>query len=589
MKQKNIHIKNDYLLLIYLFFHFFQTIKADNCITYCKIVDKKCYNIYDYLPYCDIYCMPDLVTNKCYYCSGIRATHFYQIENGICIKDKCNGKIVFGTKQCVKNCGTLSDVSFTTVSSTSTNIILYGIDGTDYCYTYEDCNKGNKEINNNKCDCKFLFSLITDSNNRRYKQCYGNEVYCSPEDTHFNSDTKECGVCPSGSKKKIIQRSGQSDITRCSQKCLTGEIIENDYCFAGCPINQFKYYDENGESHCTKKCSDVNLAYVLAGNICNETCDYYYYRYDNSSCLRTCIRPYYKSHRYYGHVCSLRCNKGHRYYMPNENDNLCRRDCPQYRYKNNLVCTNNDANCFIRIDDTGNSKRCYTSCKESGYPYYNTTNPNLCRSDCSGNYDNTDLYHIEGEFKCLGACPNNGYYYEKDSICYCILYAINSQNGQKTCYKNEDECRDPGGFKYRKGSECLTTCNPYFEVVDDVSTSLYLKKCFNSPAECKSNYYYYYNTDMLKCWSTCPSNMYSIIVDSEGKPKEDLTGSTCVKECGNKFPKHTYGTKVCKEKCDNGEFYTLEEPNTCISKCNDTYPYIGEKNECLRICENRKK
>jgi hypothetical protein len=114
--------------------------------------------------------MPDLVTNKCYYCSGIRATHFYQIENGICIKDKCNGKIVFGTKQCVKNCGTLSDVSFTTVSSTSTNIILYGIDGTDYCYTYEDCNKGNKEINNNKCDCKFLFSLITDSNNRRYKQ-----------------------------------------------------------------------------------------------------------------------------------------------------------------------------------------------------------------------------------------------------------------------------------------------------------------------------------------------------------------------------------------------------------------------------------
>ena len=93
---------------------------------------------------------------------------------------------------------------------------------------------------------------------------------------------------------------------------------------------------------------------------------------------------------------------------------------------------------------------------------------------------------------------------------------------------------------------------------------------------------------MLNCWSICPSTMYSIMVDSEGKQKEDLSGSTCVKECGKDYPKHTYGINVCKKECDNGEFYTLEEPNTCISKCNDTYPYIGEKNECLRICENKK-
>ena len=589
MKQKKNYIKNEFLLFIYIFFLLFLTINAvDNCINYCKIVDKKCYNIYDHLPYCDIFCMPDLVTDKCYNCSGIHSAQYYQIENGKCEINKCNGKVVFGTRQCVKDCGKLSDVSYTPVSDTSDDIILYGIEGTDYCYTKVDCSQGNKKIENNQCDCQFLFSLIKDKDNKIYKHCYGNGENCSPEDTQFNSDTRECGSCPLGSKKKIIQRSGQSDITRCSEKCDYNEVIDEDYCLAGCPVNQYKYYDENGESHCTDNCKDFNLSYILEGNICNETCNYYLYRYENNSCLGYCKKPYYRSHRYYGHVCSLACDKGHKFYNSDESDNLCKRDCPARRYKNNMVCTDNDANCYIRIDDEGTTKRCYSSCEESGYPYYNTTDPNLCRRDCSEDYNNTDLYHIEGEFKCLEECPTNDYYYEKDQICYCYLYGINDQTGEKICYKDEEDCRTSGGFSYRKGSECLKKCNPYFEVVDDVSTTAYLKKCFNSAAECKSNYYYYYNTNMLKCWSTCPSNMFSTKVDSEGKPIEDLSGSTCITECGKNFPKHTYGTNVCKEKCDDGEFYTLEEPNVCISKCNNTYPYIGEKNECLKVCENKK-
>ena len=589
MKQKKNYIKNEFLLFIYIFFLLFLTINAvDNCINYCKIVDKKCYNIYDHLPYCDIFCMPDLVTDKCYNCSGIHSAQYYQIENGKCEINKCNGKVVFGTRQCVKDCGKLSDVSYTPVSDTSDDIILYGIEGTDYCYTKVDCSQGNKKIENNQCDCQFLFSLIKDKDNKIYKHCYGNGENCSPEDTQFNSDTRECGSCPLGSKKKIIQRSGQSDITRCSEKCDYNEVIDEDYCLAGCPVNQYKYYDENGESHCTDNCKDFNLSYILEGNICNETCNYYLYRYENNSCLGYCKKPYYRSYRYYGHVCSLACDKGHKFYNSDESDNLCKRDCPARRYKNNMVCTDNDANCYIRIDDEGTTKRCYSSCEESGYPYYNTTDPNLCRRDCSEDYNNTDLYHIEGEFKCLEECPTNDYYYEKDQICYCYLYGINDQTGEKICYKDEEDCRTSGGFSYRKGSECLKKCNPYFEVVDDVSTTAYLKKCFNSAAECKSNYYYYYNTNMLKCWSTCPSNMFSTIVDSEGKPIEDLSGSTCITECGKNFPKHTYGTNVCKEKCDDGEFYTLEEPNVCISKCNNTYPYIGEKNECLKVCENKK-
>jgi hypothetical protein len=125
-------------------------------------------------------------------------------------------------------------------------------------------------------------------------------------------------------------------------------------------------------------------------------------------------------------------------------------------------------------------------------------------------------------------------------------------------------------------------CNPYFEAEEDVSGD-YLKNCFTSIEECRSHNYYYYNTHMLKCWNICP--YYSTQIGRDGKPQEDFSRSTCVVTCGNDFPKYTSGTKICKKQCDNGEFYTLDNPNVCISKCN--FDYIGEDNQCLEFCENK--
>ena len=575
MNQNNIYIKKDYLLFIYLFFHFFQIIIAD-CESDCRIIDKKCYHLNERLKMCEPYCLPDLVTNKCYNCTGVSASQYYYIdENNTCVPGCNDGKIIYNTKQCIENCS---------ISSS-----FYGMNDTDYCYTTQDCSRDNKKIIDNQCDCEHLFSFEED-NGIIFKHCYGENEYCSPKHSVFNDDTKECGDCPAGSMKKIITRSGQTYITRCSEKCLPDEYIEDDeYCINNCPLDKFIYVDINDtmSKHCVDNCKKYNLSFVLPNRQCNKTCTgSNWYRYANSSCLGSCPEPYYASHRWYGRVCSIRCDKGHKYYSLTTHQ--CQRDCSSRRYKgDNLICVNNDDNCFIRVDDKGETKRCYSNCAESGYPYINSTLPNTCHPNCSDYYNNTEFYHIEGEFKCMSECPAN--YYLIGDICYCFLYGTKDVLGVKTrnCYKDEDDCKS-NGFNYIKGNECLEECRPYFEVVDVSVTDNYLKKCFESVKECINNNYYYYNTEMLKCWSICPDNMFSTIVDSEGKPIEDFSKSTCVNKCGNDYPKHTAGINVCKKECDDGEFYAIDEPNTCISKCNDTYPFIGEKNECLKLCGNGK-
>ena len=107
----------------------------------------------------------------------------------------------------------------------------------------------------------------------------------------------------------------------------------------------------------------------------------------------------------------------------------------------------------------------------------------------------------------------------------------------------------------------------------------------------KHNQYNYFNSFELKCWdSGCPDDYYSNEINTnDNLPIEDITGSNCVKQCSQSFPKHDYGLKVCKKDCGS-KYYTIDDPNTCIESCNETYPYISENNEklCLRECHFNK-
>ena len=606
MKQKNFYIKIDYLLYFYLFFHCFQIVIAD-CENGCIIVDKKCTHKYSYIESCDSYCLPDLIANKCYNCSEISASDYYVISDK-CEKTNCEGKkIIFNTKQCVDACS-LSDR-------------LYDM-GTGYCITYEDCNKGNKKINNNQCDCEFLFSSTTDEPNRSFKHCYSNGEICGPEHTIYDMDTGECKASTEGCGEKLMKvekRVMQSDITRCSNQCKSNEFKLNGFCLDKCPENKYLSTDELNENSCLDNCNDSD--FIIDGNKCVPGCNDY--KYDNKSCINSCPEPYYITETIrHGKFCSLKC-KYTRYYKYIE-ERSCLTTCNSGFYKKvntYNICIENNNNCYFKHgEEDYNNKECFSNCQESGMPYHikvdsaqdqtqdqtqdqaqdqaqdqtqdqtqDQAQDHICYQDCNIDGHN---FHIEGEYECLDKCPDN--YYEEGGICYCPLYAIEEEGEgenkktKKVCYKDEKDCKE-NGYNYKRGIECLKICSPYFEVEDDVSDpSTYLKKCFYSVDECKSNNYYYYNTYMLKCWNACPSNMFSNRIDSDGKPIEDISRSSCVVKCGKNYPKHTYGINICKEKCDNGEFYTLEEPNTCISECNETYPYIGENNECLKDCENKK-
>ena len=571
MKQNILNLKIDFFVFIYLFFHFFQIIKTDSCTDGCTIVNKQCINKVSYIDTCAIDCMPDLLNRNCIKCSGIKATEFYYISSGVCRREtNCNSydRIFYNARQCADLC------------LRSKNVYIHGT----YCYLPEECEQGNRQVISGACTCVALYSESKE-NEKWLLHCYSPGEYCGPEHNSYDMVSKKCstGSCTDSQLKKVIKRTGLSDITRCSTDCATGEFEYNGYCLDKCPEQKFIKIDPTNTNK--KTCVDAcdSGYFINNNNECISTCTDY--RYENSSCLGACNSPYYITKKSEDEkYCTLTCIYSPYYYYNTDNRN-CVEHCPTTnKFIRNNICLSDSTTCYLKKNEVSNTseKQCYPSCENSGFKYYESGNPLICYNSCG---DTTDKHlHNEGEYQCLASCGEN--YYQLGSICYCYLYAITGTNN-KVCYKDENDCRTRGSFVYRKGNECIKVCKPYFEVVDDVSDA-YLKKCYNSAAECKSNYYYYYNIEMLNCWSICPSNMFSIMVDSEGKPKEDLSGSTCVKECGKDYPKHTYGINVCKKECDNGEFYTLEEPNTCISKCNDTYPYIGEKNECLRICENKK-
>jgi hypothetical protein len=521
MKQKNTYIKKDFLLFIYLFFHFFQIIIAASAYCPgCKLVDKKCTHANPLNPTCDPICYPDIPVNKCQECPNMKSTSYYYFSNG-CYSG-CNGVIIYQTKQCISNCNSFG---FLTMA------------GTDFCFTTSDCvEKKNKEkVSSTECKCVGTYTLINE-NGKYYKQCHKKGDFCTSKELEYNHDTMRCGVC-GGNVIRYLKRPGLSNIKRCSDRCIGNEKNYNGYCMDKCPEKTFTYNSPSGVQ-CVDDCPKD---YFIRGSDCITPCNDY--KYDNRSCINNCPNSFLKTHTIsYGKFCSHECKYTGTYnYI---DGSTCVSSCSSNYYKsiNGRNICYPSSSCYVRYDDNNSPHYCYSSCKESGYPYYIGR---TCYLNCASS---SNLYHKDGEFECLSDCSSS-LYYKIGYICHCLLYGFNLFT--KTCYTSETNCLN-AGFKFKKGHECLRVCNPYFEAEEDVSGD-YLKNCFTSIEECRSHNYYYYNTHMLKCWNICP--YYSTQIGIDGKPQEDFSRSTCVVTCGNDFPKYTSGTKICKKQCDNGEFY----------------------------------
>ena len=567
-------LKMKYSFYFYFYFLLRFFVNCQNCDG-CKVISNICTHDNEYHKICDPNCRPDLLSNPptCYYCKDIEPGNKYFIDqqNGKCLIGNeiiyCT-YIVFNSNQCAKQCSGLNSYKMGS-------------------FCYPDCAQENRlKSNKNTCKCKSYYFILTIEKKKLW-QCYNENEKCQSSHQSYNLNSKLCSTSSKCSNLiKYEQREGKSNIIRCSTKCIGDEkLYNNKRCVDVCPPDAPYFYEKESIKYCTDDCQKENLYIDIQTNECKNItkCEFIS---DDNLCLNKCDPPYYKDYSNNIKKCSLKCpNK----FCYNKANNTCVSFCDSgFQFNNYCIDSTESKNCFTDITKKSNKKKkCLASCSELlAKPCYKT-NTKICIA-CNS-YGN----HIEGEFElfesCLKAGLNEGSYYLKpnDNTCYCYLYAI--ENNKKVCYKNEKACSDKTIYKFRKGNECLETCSPYFEVEDDVSAGVqYLKKCFISVDECKSNNYYYYNVDMHKCWNICPKEMYSNEVDKEGKPQEDNSNSTCVMNCGKDFPKHTKGMHICKKECDSNEFYILNDPNTCISSCDETYKYIGENHECLKTCDFNK-
>ena len=575
------NLKMNYSFYFYFYFLLKFFVNCQNC-NGCKVVSNICTHENDYLKICNSKCRPNLASPNptCVYCNNIQQGDKYFIDQtslqciiGGNIPDSNCRYIIFNSKQCVEE--------------RPSHMKLMGD------FIYPDCNNGNRIPDGaNKCKCIKFYIQIKDMN-KNLCHCYNvDETACRPSDFRYIKETNRCyteGSC-SGTYKftKYENREDKSNIVRCSKNCINAErIYKNTICVDDCPSDAPYYYVANGKKYCIDNCRNKDLYLDVQNKVCKDigSCNYIS---DDNHCLSTCDFPYYKELISGINKCTLTCSSTNLY--KSKLDNTCYKYCPSgFIQRNNYQCIDlgSQGNCFTDQNPNKNNKLCLLSCSElPSKPCFKTGTKKCIACVKNG-------YHKEGEYELFSNCDEaglrQGSYYTKpnDYTCYCYLYAMDNNN-KKVCYKDENDCKSTNKYKFRKGNECLEKCIPYFEVEDNVDETNYLKKCFNNVNECKGNYYYYYNTDMHKCWNVCPTGMYSNEVDKEGKPQEDITNSTCVLKCGHDFPKHTYGAFICKKECDSNEFYTLNDPNTCIASCNTTYSFIGENHECLKECDFNK-
>ena len=559
---------------IYFYFYiFFQLmVNCANECDGCKVVNNICTHNNEFLQTCNSQCRPNSSVSppNCVFCKDIKEGDKYYIDNNVCttnISSHCQ-VMDFNSKQCLDNCGSLKRMG-------------------DFCYS--DCTTGNrKSKGDNECECNSFFYKSYEED-KLLIQCIGS---CESFHKTYNAETLECSSSDScvqtGWKKTYQERGDKSGIYKCSKNCDANKKIYGEYCVDNCPTEKPYYYVENGLEICIDNCTNKGYYYGTTKK-CETSCTNFIS--DDSHCLSICNPPYYKYTDNIGRRrCSVNCPGGMYKEVEPSSNNICVYQCATQLYTQNNYCiTNADKNkCFYRKDTSELNQKCLTSCSETlDYLYYIYN-----KKECTTHYQ-TGYCHINGQYELFpidGTAPDlpTGSFYTKDSgdLCYCILFGFD-ENNKKKCYKDEKACKAKN-YLFLKGTECLRACKPYFEVVDDFNKDLYLRKCFNSIEECKSEGYLYYNVDMLTCWNNCPQGMYSIEVDKEGKPQRDKTGSTCVVSCGQDFPKHTKDMMVCKKKCDDNEFFKLEEPNICLSTCKDAYPggtaYVGENNECLKEC-----
>ena len=283
---------------------------------------------------------------------------------------------------------------------------------------YSNCPEGTyeKEDSDEKnCFNSTLEGYYLDLNNKIYKRCFSNCIYCNGPGNETNNNCTEC----------------------ISNYSFLNESLDRTNCYMECLY--YYYFDNNNIYHCTKtKSCPIEYNKLLKfKNKCIDDCkndEIYKYEVD--------------------YICYDKCQNG-TYKLENDSEYNCFNTTPEGYY------LDKDLQMF---------RKCYKTCISCKYGG-NETNNNCI--ECISNYAfyNNSL-HISN---CYEKCDNY-YYFDNDYNFHCTQNKICPENYNKLIEKtNEctDDCSKDDIYKYEYNNKCYESFQTETSFVD--SSNIYSK------------------------------------------------------------------------------------------------------------------
>ena len=445
-------------------------------------------------------------------------------------------------------------------------------------YLYYD----NSKIISNKCNNY----KIVDNNGLPNATIEENCVSVCPADFIYINETGK--ICQSTCNAYILE---EGDGIKCIDTC--NKFIKNvetlSYCVSKCKVEndtKFSFYDTN--KTCLDSCNVDDNPDKFALDPIN----------DHQLCINNC--SIYPSYPYY-----------------NEDEKICRKDCPDFYSKDKTTCVKNcsdgeyihpgnicsDSPCpsnapfHYVIDSPARVKQCVPNCASivgKNYTYYNVSTigsgedekeEKECIENCVA------PFNLTYESRCYDTCPEG--LYENNNICISNCqpnYYIKESDNKLKCVPG---CPIEGNIYHTSSGECADFCP---------AGESYIKGDNNCSSSCESNdFYEKFNAsghDNYKCLSNCTGKVYingtrecidncSDLYEYDGK---------CFRNClnveGHPFStKDNDGKKICSDECNSTEPY-FENDKICRSECMNLYSnkIINDTNNtnykyCISECD----
>ena len=517
--------------------------------------------------------------NETYCIDSCNSTYIYIYENNNCSRECELYKIDIGNEKyrCVSNC---------------TNYSKYTLESNRTCY--DNCYINNTQYKYDGFNC-----VENCPSERPYS--YNNTCMQNPiQGKFYYSDSVIVDKCD----PLIISR---TDPHLCVEKCEDGEMIYDNRCTIGCPLEAPYFVIEGNNRICVPKCENK---YIMFKNECISECNSSYFE-NNDICYRKCITS------------SSILN-------PATGD--CVSECPaSFKYHEKIIINTNDEIYICKSSCDGDKKiidndsECVNSCKTSEYIDIN----NKCEISCSSGlrYYKNETNNI---YICLKSCPNKTYIYEVDgdSQCYdkcpstkrlIVKFRENNYKCVDSCpdefpYHYDNEYNDNDIYipctnyykcqKYFKEGKCDDGCNETSEYIQNTfcvpncngnQGYKYIKKLENGYYECKkyceNDEFIEYNgaKQIQECVSICTNNNNNYYIGNDRTCK-----SICTEEDGKFYyffsQENGYKVYKCSKSCSNTSYpLTVDGSNECVKSCSDTNDknYLSKKeNKCYNKCED---